>query len=158
MTVSFHKFGDYFPRSEDYMVSGVEWNYKKLCSVTTVEFHDCSKQVLEMESQIQDKSRKLPAQVAGIFFDITEKLQHFKDLGVGGEVAKVGLDMKNLIACTCFLLEQKLVKAWLVDKYAEALRCQKLLVGGSVNLLTIAMVFKVFLYPSFEAMREQHAI
>nr|GMD49782.1 PHD finger protein ALFIN-LIKE 3-like [Ipomoea batatas]GMD56835.1 PHD finger protein ALFIN-LIKE 3-like [Ipomoea batatas]GME02063.1 PHD finger protein ALFIN-LIKE 3-like [Ipomoea batatas] len=52
MTVSFHKFGDYFPRSEDYMVSGVEWNYKKLCSVTTVEFHDCSKQVLEMGSQI----------------------------------------------------------------------------------------------------------
>nr|GLL34234.1 hypothetical protein POPTR_018G146001 [Ipomoea trifida] len=38
--------------SEDYMVSGVEWNYKKLCSVITVEFHDCSKQVLEMESQI----------------------------------------------------------------------------------------------------------
>nr|GMC48035.1 uncharacterized protein LOC109146521 [Ipomoea batatas] len=47
-----------------------------------------------------------------------------------GEVAKVGLDMKNLLACTCFLLGQKLVKAWLVDKDAEALRCQKLLVGG----------------------------
>nr|GMC93040.1 Serine/arginine repetitive matrix protein [Ipomoea batatas] len=45
-----------------------------------------------------------------------------------GEVAKVGLDLKNLIACTCFLFEQKLVKAWLVDKDAEALRCQKLLV------------------------------
>ncbi|XP_019195504.1 PREDICTED: uncharacterized protein LOC109189180 [Ipomoea nil] len=45
-----------------------------------------------------------------------------------GEVAKVGLDLKNLIACTCFLFEQKLVKSWLADKDAEALRCQKLLV------------------------------
>nr|GLL17150.1 isoamylase [Ipomoea trifida] len=90
---------------------------------------------LNVSNFTKDKSRKLPAQVAGIFFDITEKLQHFKDLGVGGEVAKVGLDMKNLIACTCFLLEQKLVKAWLVDKYAEALRCQKLLVGGGCILI-----------------------
>ncbi|GLU21112.1 hypothetical protein SLE2022_372740 [Rubroshorea leprosula] len=45
-----------------------------------------------------------------------------------GEAGKIGLETKNLIACTCFLLEQKLVKAWLADKDAEALRCQKLLV------------------------------
>ncbi|KAF7813144.1 uncharacterized protein G2W53_034120 [Senna tora] len=45
-----------------------------------------------------------------------------------GEPEKIGLDPKNLIACTSFLLEQKLVKAWLSDKEAEALRCQKLLV------------------------------
>ncbi|KAK3037182.1 hypothetical protein RJ639_030075 [Escallonia herrerae] len=45
-----------------------------------------------------------------------------------GEAAKIGLDMKNLVACTSFLVEQKLVKAWLADKDAEALRCQKLLV------------------------------
>ncbi|KAM0023834.1 putative transcription factor C2H2 family [Helianthus debilis subsp. tardiflorus] len=45
-----------------------------------------------------------------------------------GEAGKIGLEMKNLIACTSFLVEQKLVKAWLADKDAEALKCQKLLV------------------------------
>lgn len=45
-----------------------------------------------------------------------------------GEVGKIGLENKNSIACTSFLFEQKLVKAWLADKEAEALRCQKLLV------------------------------
>lgn len=45
-----------------------------------------------------------------------------------GEAEKIALEMKNLVACTSFLLEQKLVKAWLADKDAEALRCQKLLV------------------------------
>ncbi|XP_068639210.1 uncharacterized protein [Aristolochia californica] len=45
-----------------------------------------------------------------------------------GEAGKIALEMKNLIACTCFLVEQKLVKAWVADKDAEALRCQKLLV------------------------------
>lgn len=45
-----------------------------------------------------------------------------------GEAEKIGLEPKNLVACTSFLLEQKLVKAWLADKDAEALRCQKLLV------------------------------
>ncbi|XP_028773222.1 uncharacterized protein LOC114730336 [Neltuma alba] len=45
-----------------------------------------------------------------------------------GEPGKIGLELKNLVACTSFLLEQKLVKAWLADKEAEALRCQKLLV------------------------------
>lgn len=45
-----------------------------------------------------------------------------------GEAGKIGLEPKNLVACTSFLLEQKLVKAWLADKDAEALKCQKLLV------------------------------
>ncbi|XP_015571328.1 uncharacterized protein LOC8280997 isoform X2 [Ricinus communis] len=45
-----------------------------------------------------------------------------------GEAGKIGLEMKNLVACTSFLVEQKLVKVWLADKDAEALRCQKLLV------------------------------
>ncbi|KAE8721650.1 putative receptor protein kinase [Hibiscus syriacus] len=45
-----------------------------------------------------------------------------------GEAGKIGLETKNLVACTSFLVEQKLVKAWLTDKDAEALRCQKLLV------------------------------
>ncbi|KAA8533709.1 hypothetical protein F0562_031226 [Nyssa sinensis] len=45
-----------------------------------------------------------------------------------GEAGKIGLEMKNLVACTSFLFEQKLVKAWHANKDAEALRCQKLLV------------------------------
>ncbi|KAK7315067.1 hypothetical protein VNO77_33599 [Canavalia gladiata] len=45
-----------------------------------------------------------------------------------GDAEKIGLEPKNLVACTSFLLEQKLVKAWLADKDAEALRCQKQLV------------------------------
>ncbi|KAF8365119.1 hypothetical protein HHK36_032862 [Tetracentron sinense] len=45
-----------------------------------------------------------------------------------GEAGKIGLEVKNLVACASFLVEQKLVKAWLADKDAEALRCQKLLV------------------------------
>ncbi|KAJ8543102.1 hypothetical protein K7X08_005625 [Anisodus acutangulus] len=41
--------------------------------------------------------------------------------------AKICFDSKNLIACTSFLFEQKLVKAWAADKDAEALKCQKLI-------------------------------
>ncbi|CAI9302457.1 unnamed protein product [Lactuca saligna] len=54
-----------------------------------------------------------------------ESLQKFV---FDGEAGKIGLEIKNLIAATSFLFEQKLVKAWLADKDAEALRCQKLLV------------------------------
>ncbi|XP_021765091.1 uncharacterized protein LOC110729635 [Chenopodium quinoa] len=45
-----------------------------------------------------------------------------------GEAGKIGLEMRNLVACTSFLVEQKVVKACLADKEAEALRYQKLLV------------------------------
>ncbi|KAI4324939.1 hypothetical protein MLD38_030380 [Melastoma candidum] len=44
------------------------------------------------------------------------------------DAGKIGLETKNLVAFTSLFLEQKLVEAWLVDKDAEALRCQKLLV------------------------------
>ncbi|KQJ91623.1 hypothetical protein BRADI_4g38720v3 [Brachypodium distachyon] len=45
-----------------------------------------------------------------------------------GEVDKVATELKNVVACTSYMLEQKLVEAWSADKAAEALRCQKLLV------------------------------
>ncbi|KAF3335725.1 hypothetical protein FCM35_KLT20232 [Carex littledalei] len=45
-----------------------------------------------------------------------------------GDAEKIIIEMKNLVACMSFLLELKLVRAWLADKAAEALRCQKLLV------------------------------
>ncbi|KAG8645434.1 uncharacterized protein LOC110623911 isoform X1 [Manihot esculenta] len=35
---------------DEYMVSGGELAYQQLCSEVTLEFNDCSKQVLEMES------------------------------------------------------------------------------------------------------------
>ncbi|XP_049411477.1 uncharacterized protein LOC125874604 isoform X2 [Solanum stenotomum] len=44
-----------------------------------------------------------------------------------GEADKIGFDSKNLVACTSFLFEQKLVKACADEKNAEALRCQRLL-------------------------------
>ncbi|PWA93410.1 Zinc finger, C2H2 [Artemisia annua] len=44
-----------------------------------------------------------------------------------GDAEKIGLQTENLIACTSFLVERKLVKACLAYKDAEALRCQKLL-------------------------------
>ncbi|KAK4436289.1 hypothetical protein Salat_0792600 [Sesamum alatum] len=44
-----------------------------------------------------------------------------------GEAAKNSLELKNLVASTSFLFEQKLVKAWVADKDAEALRCHNLL-------------------------------
>nr|XP_019070093.1 uncharacterized protein LOC101264223 isoform X2 [Solanum lycopersicum] len=44
-----------------------------------------------------------------------------------GEAHKIGFDSKNLVACTSFLFEQKLVKACGDDKNAEALRCPRLL-------------------------------
>lgn len=45
-----------------------------------------------------------------------------------GEAGNVGPEVKNLVASLGFLVEQKLVKAWIADKDAEALRCQKELV------------------------------
>ncbi|GAU51078.1 hypothetical protein TSUD_291130 [Trifolium subterraneum] len=45
-----------------------------------------------------------------------------------GGAGKIGVQPRNIVACISFLLEQILVKAWLADKDAEALRCQKQLV------------------------------
>ncbi|CAN6462299.1 unnamed protein product [Victoria cruziana] len=44
-----------------------------------------------------------------------------------GEAAKIGLEPRNIVSCASFLIEQRLITAWLADKDAEALRCQKLL-------------------------------
>ncbi|KAH9611079.1 hypothetical protein KSS87_018982 [Heliosperma pusillum] len=54
-----------------------------------------------------------------------ESLQKFV---FDGDAGKIGLEMRNVVACTSFLVEQKLVKACLADKDAESLRYQKLLV------------------------------
>lgn len=44
------------------------------------------------------------------------------------EPGRVGLEMKNLVAALGFLIELRLVKAWMDDKDVEALRCQRALV------------------------------
>lgn len=46
----------------------------------------------------------------------------------GAETKKVILEFRNVVASMGFLVELRLVNAWLVDKDAEALRCQKMLV------------------------------
>ncbi|RCV10783.1 hypothetical protein SETIT_2G135900v2 [Setaria italica] len=45
-----------------------------------------------------------------------------------GEADKIATELKNVVACASYMLEQKLVEAWCAEKAAEALRCQKLLV------------------------------
>lgn len=44
------------------------------------------------------------------------------------EPARVGLETKNLVAALGFLIEYRLVRAWMEDKDVEALRCHKALV------------------------------
>lgn len=44
-----------------------------------------------------------------------------------GEVEKIATELKNVVSCASYMLEQKLLEAWCADKTAEALRCQKLL-------------------------------
>ncbi|KAM7273972.1 hypothetical protein ACFE04_028636 [Oxalis oulophora] len=44
-----------------------------------------------------------------------------------GEVGKIGLETKNVVACASFLVEHKLIKAWHAEQDAEALRYQNLL-------------------------------
>lgn len=74
----------------------------------------------ELFSILDDASEK-----TFLFAGTAESLQKYV---FDGEAGKIGLEMRNLVACTSFLVEQKLVKACLADKDAEALRYQKLLV------------------------------
>lgn len=46
----------------------------------------------------------------------------------GSEPGRVGLETKNLLSSLGFLVELRLVQAWMDDKDAEALRCQNALV------------------------------
>ncbi|XAR53648.1 hypothetical protein NMG60_11022278 [Bertholletia excelsa] len=87
---------------------------------------------------IQARSSRIPIsslELFSILDDASEKTflcagtaESMQKYVFDGDAGKIGLEMKNLVACTSFLVEQKLVKAWLADKDAEALRCQKLLV------------------------------
>uniref|UniRef100_A0A0D9XH17 C2H2-type domain-containing protein n=1 Tax=Leersia perrieri TaxID=77586 RepID=A0A0D9XH17_9ORYZ len=61
-------------------------------------------------------------------FLCTNPTASIKKFIFNGEADKVATELKNAVACTSYMLEQKLVEAWSADKAAEALRCQKLLV------------------------------
>lgn len=87
---------------------------------------------------VQSKPSKFPLSAADLFTildDASEKtflcagtalsVQKFV---FGAETKKLILEFRNLVASMGFLVELKLVNAWLVDKDAEALRCQKMLV------------------------------
>ncbi|XP_057817362.2 uncharacterized protein LOC131030525 isoform X1 [Cryptomeria japonica] len=86
----------------------------------------------------QMKSSRFPLSAADLFSildDASEKtfLSPGTALSVqkfvfAGEAGNAILEVRNLVASMGFLVEQKLVKAWLLDKDVEALRCQKLLV------------------------------
>ncbi|KAL8153487.1 hypothetical protein V2J09_011247, partial [Rumex salicifolius] len=87
---------------------------------------------------IQARSSRFPVMYQELFsilddasektFLCAGKAESLQKFVFDGEAGKIGLEMRNLVACTSFLIEQKLVKAWLADKDAESLRYQKLLV------------------------------
>lgn len=87
---------------------------------------------------VQTKPSKFPLPAAELFTildDASEKTflcagtaSSVQKFVFGAETRKLILEFRNLVASMGFLVELKLVNAWLVDKDAEALRCQKLLV------------------------------
>lgn len=87
---------------------------------------------------VQIKPSKFPLPAAELFTildDASEKTflcagtaSSVQKFVFGAETKKLILEFRNLVASMGFLVELKLVNAWLVDKDAEALRCQKLLV------------------------------
>uniref|UniRef100_A0A7I4EZI7 C2H2-type domain-containing protein n=1 Tax=Physcomitrium patens TaxID=3218 RepID=A0A7I4EZI7_PHYPA len=74
-----------------------------------------------------EKSDELPlfsSQVLSALDDASEKTF----LCSQRDVSKIGIEEKNLVALLGFIVEQALVKAWMADKDAEALRIQQELV------------------------------
>lgn len=87
---------------------------------------------------VQTKPSRFPLPAADLFTildDASEKTflcagtaSSVQKFVFGAETKKVILEFRNLVASMGFLVELRLVNAWLVDKDAEALRCQKMLV------------------------------
>ncbi|KAG9155429.1 hypothetical protein Leryth_009863 [Lithospermum erythrorhizon] len=86
---------------------------------------------------IQAKSSRLPISSQELFSVLDETSEKtFLCAGTAESVQKFiidrgaekALEFRNLVASMSLLFEQKLVKAWIADKDAEALRCQKILV------------------------------
>lgn len=87
---------------------------------------------------VQNKSSKVPVNSAELFATLDDASEKNLLYGVtsssmhrcifDSEPARVGLETKNLVAALGFLVEYRLVRAWMDDKDVEALRCQKALV------------------------------
>ncbi|KAH7331059.1 hypothetical protein KP509_20G013800 [Ceratopteris richardii] len=74
----------------------------------------------ELFAILEDASEK------NMLFGVTSSSMH--RCVFDSDAERVGLESKNLAASLGFLVEYKLVRAWMDDKDAEALRCQKALV------------------------------
>ncbi|XP_068664219.1 uncharacterized protein [Aristolochia californica] len=57
---------------DEYMMSGVDLNYQQLCSEITVEFNNCSKEVLEMETLLM-KPEFCRDDLAGLLNSVQEQ-------------------------------------------------------------------------------------
>ncbi|MCO5550552.1 hypothetical protein L7F22_004039 [Adiantum nelumboides] len=87
---------------------------------------------------VQNKSTKAPLKSGELFAILEDASEKNMLCGVTSSTmhrcifdnnpGRVGLETKNLAASLGFLIEYKLVRAWMDDKDAEALRCQKALV------------------------------
>ncbi|XP_020680218.1 uncharacterized protein LOC110097911 isoform X1 [Dendrobium catenatum] len=106
------------------VLSSLPQGYIK-AGLTLLEIVQASPSMLPMSSQelfsVLDEASEKTFLCAGTALSLQKYV-------FDGEVVKKALEIKNIVACTSFLIEIELVKAWLVDKDAEALRCQKLLV------------------------------
>ncbi|KAI5057117.1 hypothetical protein GOP47_0027132 [Adiantum capillus-veneris] len=87
---------------------------------------------------VQNKNTKVPFKSGELFAILDDASEKNMLCGVtsssmhrcifDNDPGRVGLETKNLAASLGFLVEYKLVRAWMDDKDAEALRCQKALV------------------------------
>ncbi|XP_074585433.1 uncharacterized protein LOC141841199 isoform X2 [Curcuma longa] len=110
------------------------WIRKPLFSSLPQAYVKAGSALLDLIQEEPSSSRLSSEELFGILDNASEKT--FLSTGTAmsvqkfvfdGEVSKIALEMKNLIACVSFMLEQKLVKAWHTDKDAEALKYHKLL-------------------------------
>ncbi|KAL5210785.1 hypothetical protein ABZP36_006408 [Zizania latifolia] len=64
--------------------------------------------------------------------DTGDLLVYFQKAGIWAHLKpiadRVATELEDIVPCTSYMLEQKLVEAWCADKAAEALRCQNWLV------------------------------
>lgn len=87
---------------------------------------------------VQNKNSKVPIKSGELFAILEDASEKNMLCGVtsssmhrcifDNDPGRVGLEIKNLAASLGFLVEYRLVRAWMDDKDAEALRCQKALV------------------------------
>ncbi|KAG8050246.1 hypothetical protein GUJ93_ZPchr0009g1569 [Zizania palustris] len=111
------------------------WMCKPGCASLPVAYATAGNKLVEL---IQTTASGLPVSSNDLFIMLDEASEHtflctnpaacIQKFMFGGDADRIATELKNVVACTSYMLEQKLVEAWCADKAAEALRCQKLLV------------------------------